>query len=292
MNRKTIRKYNKKYKTIRRAIRRTRKGGDFKDFRDTIFTKLGRQTQAKTEFKSLLRRMEKLQVFGVTGCDDSFVGKLNDPDESKYMVDILRENFNSVPNIDALIQLGLLYLKYHREWDFTSDLSDNADDAKNIKYKCVMNIGEIIGKKIEAEKELVEKKLLQIKEETEKSVSIIERELNDVYSSFRQLNTQATDGNTALKKTSETLLANVRTYAYRVTCIDEIIIKVGQSDFIDIAALSRDGCVFQRFGILLRELLAATILPARLEQSEGGSRRRRMNTHRRGKHTRRYKPKK
>ena len=65
MNRKTLRKYNKKYKTIRRAIRRTRKGG-------VIF---GRQFDPKTEFESLLKKMENLQVFGASTCDES---KIND----------------------------------------------------------------------------------------------------------------------------------------------------------------------------------------------------------------------
>ena len=296
MNRKTIRKYNKKHKTIRRAIRRTRKGGDVKDFRDKMFTKFGRQSQAKTEFKSLLRRMEKLQVFGVTGCNHLFSSQFSNLKDSEYMVDILREKFNSIPNrddiIDALIQLGLLYLKYPREWNFTSDLSDNADDAKNIKYKCVVNIGKSIGEKIKAEKELVEKKLLYIKEETEILLKTTTQQTDEIISklSSSELKDTVLDNeNLRLKN----LLANL---TGKIACINEIIKEINKSYFIDITALSESyRCVNDTFARQLPVLLRETNLPTRLEQQEhsaGGSRRRRMNTHRRGKHTRRYKPKK
>ena len=318
MNRKTIRKYNKKHKTIRRAIRRTRKGGDVKDFRDKMFTKFGRQSQAKTEFKSLLRRMEKLGLFRTTGCQ-RMINSFREKNKSINLNDFLLSKIERITStdddrngiIDALMQLGNLYLKYPTDWRFKSDLSDAGSVNKNDKYNCVMELGQIIGNKLRPERsdaksdmyvtdiEILLHKQTRIQELLDDTQIELDTKLAD-YSKSK---------NEAEYIKLRKLIVN---YTGQISCIKAIIEKIRSSGTTDIADISSTlNCVDYRFNKNLEELLQeatdeynsqpkSDALSSEALSSEalssdvllGGSRRRRMNTHRRGKHTRRYKPKK
>lgn len=315
MNRKTIRKYNKKYKTIRRAIRRTRKGGDVKDFRDKMFTKFGRQSQAKTEFKSLLRRMEKL---GFANCQ-SMINPFKETN-NKNLKDFLLSKitpFTSPDNrnyiINALIQLGRLYLKYPIEWRFKSDVENV---AKNNKYSCVMELGKIIGDKIQEEQNVAKSDmyvtdidiLLNKQTRIRKLLDDTQRE-HDAKLAYYSSGEKSENDAEYIE-----LRESMVNYVRQISCIDAIIDKMRSSGTTDInidniAGISSNlYCVDYRFSKNLEELLQEARNEYTSQQTPGvsssvsssvssdallgGSRRRRMNTHRRGKHTRRYKPKK
>ena len=67
---KSVKQNKKKYKSTRRVAtshKVVHRGGNLKDIwqnkRDKMLTKLGRQTPEKTEFKQLLRDIERLRIF-------------------------------------------------------------------------------------------------------------------------------------------------------------------------------------------------------------------------------------
>jgi hypothetical protein len=320
MNRKTIRKYNKKYKTIRRAIRRTRKGGDVKDFRDKMFTKFGRQSQAKTEFKSLLRRMEKLGFQCNEGMTRVFQARniytasvtVSVKDWLKSKIETIRSaGINHDDIVAVLMELGQLYLKYPKEWNFTSDVGNN---DKNIKYGCVMELGKFIGNKITQEHSAAKPDMsatdidILMNKQTR-----IQKLLDDTKI---ELETKLRIFSSGEKSKNDPEYIELRNlivkYTGQISCIDTIITKIRSSGTTDINDISSKlNCVDYRFRKNLEELLqearneyysqlttdmspASVLSSVALSSvaSVGGSRRRRMNTHRRGKHTRRYNPKK
>jgi hypothetical protein len=263
------------------VIRRTHKGG-------VIFSSKFNPTK---EFESLLRRMEELQVFGVNSCDESEINEhLSTISRNpKYMVDILREifkdNYNRDKIVDVLMQLGLLYLKTTKEkWIFKSDSLFRDTKQTNMKYACCMNIGKIIGERINVENQVMEAKLLQNKDQTEALLKEIkDKQYIEMQKASKVTNvtekTSLEDEILRLQKLQVDIL-------HKKVCIDESIKQLNMSGFIDINTLSSYLSETAGCEDLLQLLLIKPIA------SEGGSRRRVRNTHRRGKHTRIYKPKK
>jgi hypothetical protein len=261
---KSLKKNKKKYKTKKRvAISRkvVHRGGDLKSIwqneRDKMLTKLGRQTQEKTEFKQLLREIERLRIFESEECD-VFLRSLPNPNhiDKESILDFLKKKFNSSPNgqaiIGVLIKLGLLYLKNESTWDYQSKV-DTVENGKNMKYNCLMFTGVMIGEKMKKEKESVLEKL-----------KIIKKQINELLVKTRQEKTAIMwklsqvyfNKDSPFQEENSKLLTLLENLEYRNRCIDAVILEITKSDYVDVDDLNRKfNCVGDAFGKQLSQLL-------------------------------------
>ena len=273
---KSLKKNKKKYKTKKRvAISRkvVHRGGESTVFkymwqkkRDEMLTKLGRQTQEKTEFKQLLREIDRLRIFESEECD-VFLRSLPNPNHideesnSTYMLDFLKQKFNSSPNgqaiIDVLIKLGLLYLKNESTWDYKSDV-DTGANGKNMKYNCLMFTGVMIGEKMKKEKESVLEKLKIIKKQTNE---LLVKTRQDKTAIMWKLSQVYFNKDSPFQEENSKLLTLLENLEDRNRCIDAVILEITKSDYVDVDDLNRKyNCIGDTFGKQLSELLKDALL--------------------------------
>jgi hypothetical protein len=273
---KSLKKNKKKYKTKKRVAishKVVHRGGESTGFkymwqkkRDEMLTKLGRQTQEKTEFKQLLREIDRLRIFESEECD-VFLRSLPNPNHideesnSTYMLDFLKQKFNSSPNgqaiIGVLIKLGLLYLKNESTWDYKSDV-DTGANGKNMKYNCLMFTGVMIGEKMKKEKESVLEKLKIIKKQTNELLVKTRQEKTAIMWKLSQV---YFNKDSPFQEENSKLLTLLENLEYRNRCIDAVILEITKSDYVDVDDLNRKfNCVGDAFGKQLSELLKDTLL--------------------------------
>ena len=258
---KSVKQNKKKYKSTRRVTtshKVVHRGGNLKDIwqnkRDKMLTKLGRQTPEKTEFKQLLREIERLRIFESEECD-VFLSSLPNPNHideesnSTYMLDFLKTKFNSTPNgqaiIDVLIKLGLLYLKNKSTWDYKSNV-DTTVNGKNMKYNCLMLTGVMIGERMKNEKESVLEKLKIIKRQTNE---LIIKTRHDKTAIMWELNKVNFDKDSPLQEENRKLLTLLESLENRNKHIDAVILEITKSDYVDVEYLnSKFNCVWDTIG--------------------------------------------
>lgn len=258
---KSVKQNKKKYKSTRRVTtshKVVHRGGNLKDIwqnkRDKMLTKLGRQTPEKTEFKQLLREIERLRIFESEECD-VFLSSLPNPNHideesnSTYMLDFLKTKFNSTPNgqaiIDVLIKLGLLYLKNKSTWDYKSNV-DTTVNGKNMKYNCLMLTGVMIGERMKNEKESVLEKLKIIKRQTNE---LITKTRQDKIAIMWELNKVNFDKDSPLQEEYSKLLTLLESLENRNKHIDAVILEITKSDYVDVEYLnSKFNCVWDTIG--------------------------------------------
>ena len=258
---KSVKQNKKKYKSTRRVAtshKVVHRGGNLKDIwqnkRDKMLTKLGRQTPEKTEFKQLLREIERLRIFESEECD-VFLSSLPNPNHideesnSTYMLDFLKTKFNSTPNgqaiIDVLIKLGLLYLKNKSTWDYKSNV-DTTVNGKNMKYNCLMLTGVMIGERMKNEKESVLEKLKIIKRQTNE---LIIKTRQDKIAIMWELNKVNFDKDSPLQEEYSKLLTLLESLENRNKHIDAVILEITKSDYVDVEYLnSKFNCVWDTIG--------------------------------------------
>ena len=261
---KSLKKNKKKYKTKKRVAishKVVHRGGDLKSIwqneRDKMLTKLGRQTQEKTEFKQLLREIERLRIFESEECD-VFLRSLPNPNhiDKESILDFLKKKFNSSPNgqaiIGVLIKLGLLYLKNESTWDYQSKV-DTVENCKNMKYNCLMFTGVMIGEKMKKEKESVLEKLKIIKKQTNELLVKTRQEKTAIMWKLSQV---YFNKDSPFQEENSKLLTLLENLEYRNRCIDAVILEITKSDYVDVDDLNRKfNCVGDAFGKQLSELL-------------------------------------
>lgn len=270
---KSLKNNKKKYKTKKRVAishKVVHRGGDLKyiwqNKRDKMLTNWGRQTPEKTEFKQLLREIERLRIFESEDCD-VFLRSLPNPNHideesnSTYMLDFLKTKFNSTPNgqaiIDVLIKLGLLYLKNESTWDYKSDV-DRAENGKNMKYNCLMFTGVMIGEKMKKEKESVLEKLKIIKKQTNELIIKTRQDKSAIMWKLSQVNFNK---DSSFQEENSKLLTLVENLEDRNKCIDAVILEITNSDYVDIDDLNRKfNCIGDKIGKQLPQLLKDTLL--------------------------------
>ena len=258
---KSVKQNKKKYKSTRRVAtshKVVHRGGNLKDIwqnkRDKMLTKLGRQTPEKTEFKQLLRDIERLRIFESEECD-VFLSSLPNPNHideesnSTYMLDFLKTKFNSTPNgqaiIDVLIKLGLLYLKNKSTWDYKSNV-DTTVNGKNMKYNCLMLTGVMIGERMKNEKESVLEKLKIIKRQTNE---LIIKTRQDKIAIMWELNKVNFDKDSPLQEEYSKLLTLLESLENRNKHLDAVILEITKSDYVDVEYLnSKFNCVWDTIG--------------------------------------------